>query len=668
MMRRVCQWLWYVGLAFTVVAGATPSATDELLRWEQQVSRNDPASGQAYLSLIVHHAFSAPDRAQHYAAQARQYFKQHPDPATEAMVESEAAYALIGAGRYAEAMSQSLRAAEFAREHGQDEALARAVMNRGSVRYVIGDYEGALADYQDAAKRYGALKRPDKVQKVNKNIGNVLMQLGQLPQAEQYYRELLAYATPRPAMAKDKAYAEEGLASALNRQGLTGEAVSYYRAALATLDALGSDDSRHIFLSGLSATLLKRGERQEALQVAEQGLALLHGKELGLFSAALYINKADALQALGKADDALLAAQQALSQAELQKDLKARGDAWRSLAGIYVAQKHSERAFEALRQSVSISEQLASERARSRVQVLNAAYESERAKAEIAVLNARTKAQDAALLAERDRNRLITLLVVLGIGALMFELYRRQQRRNLRQQRRLNTKLIELDKLKDQVLANTSHELRTPLNGIVGLSDLLLMEPLPEPARTHVTMIAESGRRLTRLVDDLLQLSTLKHGSVVLLREPVLLGEVVQQVITLSTPSLIGRPVQLINDIAADLPRVFADRERLLQILHNLIGNALKFTERGSVVVSAEKQDNALRVTVLDTGRGIEAEQMERIFDSFEQGDSRMNRAYQGAGLGLAIARALVRAHGGEIGVQSNPGAGSLFWFTLPVH
>lgn len=668
-MRGGSLGLLLLAVCFGAFATPARSAPEEppFLRWERAVEQAEPDAGQAYAELVRYYGLSAPKRAQAYAEQARAYFKLHPFPAAQAQVESELAYALMADGRLPEAMTQAERAMGFARSRGQEAAYARAVMNRGSVRYVIGDYENALVDYQDAAKRYQALGQLDRQQLVNKNIGNVHNQLGQYARAETYYRQIIAYCKAKPGLTRDLAFAEEGLASVLNRQGRSEEALGHYREALRLLDSLNSNDSRHIMLSGLASTHLKMGNATEALRVAEQGLALANRTAVGLFTGYLHINKAEALLAMGRHEDALLAAQQGLSQADLQKDMKAQADAWNALANIHGALGHNDRALGAMRQAIAVREKLASERASTRVAVLDAAYQSERKQNEIDLLNASSKAQHAELAAQRNRTLLVGALGLLGIGSVAFGLYWRNHRRLLLEQQRVNEKLVELDRVKDQVLANTSHELRTPLNGIVGLSELLLMEPLQGEMRTQVEMIADSGRRLTRLVNDLLQLSSLKHGKFELNCEAVELLPLVRQVLVLSRPAVHGRPVTLNNKVSEALPPVWADRERLLQVLHNLVGNAAKFTESGSVTVTAALEGARIRVSVLDTGGGIAADKLERIFDAFEQAELGMTRRHEGVGLGLAIARELVQRLGGEIGVQSTPGSGSLFWFTLPV-
>jgi two-component system sensor histidine kinase ChiS len=256
-----------------------------------------------------------------------------------------------------------------------------------------------------------------------------------------------------------------------------------------------------------------------------------------------------------------------------------------------------------------------------------------------------------------------------------------------------NAQLQRLDKLKDEFLANTSHELRTPLNGIIGLTESLIdgaTGQLPEPTIYNLEIIAFSGRRLSNLINDILDFSQLKHKNIELQIKPVGIREIVDIVVTLCQP-LIGRKnLQLINSVTPDIPLVDADENRVQQILYNLIGNAIKFTESGTVEISAnaislessqlaDKECSVtsqlqslilrskLQITISDTGIGIAEDKLERIFKSFEQADGSTAREYGGTGLGLAVTKKLVELHGGEIQVSSKVGIGSQFTFSLPI-
>ena len=233
-----------------------------------------------------------------------------------------------------------------------------------------------------------------------------------------------------------------------------------------------------------------------------------------------------------------------------------------------------------------------------------------------------------------------------------------------------NAELLRLDQLKDDFLANTSHELRTPLNGIIGLADSLLdgvAGPVNQTMDKNLRMVAQSGRRLLNLVNDLLDFSKLKHENIELRNKPVFLHGLVDAVLTVSGPLVGNKDLELINAVPEDLPPAHADEDRVLQILHNLIGNGVKFTESGAVTVSAEVKGARIFIDVKDTGIGIPDDKHQAIFKSFEQGDSSTEREYGGTGLGLTVSKQLVELHGGQITIASTVGEGSTFRFSLPL-
>ena len=233
-----------------------------------------------------------------------------------------------------------------------------------------------------------------------------------------------------------------------------------------------------------------------------------------------------------------------------------------------------------------------------------------------------------------------------------------------------NLQLERLDKLKDEFLANTSHELRTPLNGIIGIAESLLdgvTGRLPQATCSNLEMIAISGRRLNNLINDILDFSKLKHNTIELQLEPLGVREIAEIVVMLTQPLLQQKDLQLINAIPQDFPLVDGNENRLEQIFYNLVGNAIKFTDRGRVEISATVAGDYAAISVSDTGIGIPEDKLERIFESFEQVEGFTARNYEGTGLGLAITKKLVELHGGQITVKSTLEEGSQFTFTLPI-
>ncbi|WP_061024780.1 PAS domain S-box protein [Bradyrhizobium sp. CCH5-F6] len=230
--------------------------------------------------------------------------------------------------------------------------------------------------------------------------------------------------------------------------------------------------------------------------------------------------------------------------------------------------------------------------------------------------------------------------------------------------------LLRADAMKDDFLANTSHELRTPLNGIIGIGQSMLdgaTGPLSEEQKRNLGMVVASGRRLASLVNDILDFSKLRHETVELHRRPTDLHALTELVLAISRTLVGKRALRLFNRIDAQVPLVEVDEDRVQQILFNLIGNAVKFTQAGVVEVSASRQNEWLDVTVSDTGIGIGADRLETIFESFSQGDGSIVREQGGTGLGLAISRQLAELHGGGISVTSEVGVGSRFTVSLPL-
>jgi len=251
---------------------------------------------------------------------------------------------------------------------------------------------------------------------------------------------------------------------------------------------------------------------------------------------------------------------------------------------------------------------------------------------------------------------------MLGMRDLMKTMVRHLEREN--------DSLSQLDRLKDEFLANTSHELRTPLNGIIGIAESILdgaTGELNAQLRYNLSLIVSSGRRLAHLVNDILDFSKLKHRNLVLNLRPVSLRSLTDVVITILMHLTHNKPINLHNGIPDELMAVQADENRLQQILYNLIGNAIKFTEIGLIEVIARQKVDEIIVSVCDAGKGIPKEQQEQIFESFEQGDGSSEREAGGTGIGLAITRQLVELHGGKIWVESEPGQGSVFSFSLPI-
>ena len=232
-----------------------------------------------------------------------------------------------------------------------------------------------------------------------------------------------------------------------------------------------------------------------------------------------------------------------------------------------------------------------------------------------------------------------------------------------------NIELIRMDKLKDEFLANTSHELRTPLHGMIGIAESLLSNTRGTGSagtRNSLELIVGSGHRLAHLVNDILDFLRLKHKDFALEQQLLNLCALTNSVLTLTSQLAKAKSLQLINGISSDMPAVSGDQKRLQQVLYNLVGNSIKYTNQGRVEISAYQQNDEIVVCVSDTGIGIAPDQLEAIFKPFEQVAQPASRHFESSGLGLGISRQLIEMHGGRLSVESSVGEGSRFCFTLP--
>jgi two-component system sensor histidine kinase BarA len=231
---------------------------------------------------------------------------------------------------------------------------------------------------------------------------------------------------------------------------------------------------------------------------------------------------------------------------------------------------------------------------------------------------------------------------------------------------------LEASRIKSEFLANMSHEIRTPLNGIIGFTDLLLKSPSSPQQRDHLSTIRKSSEILLTIINDILDFSKIEAGKLVLDRTPFRLRDTIEEVIVMLAPAAHDKNLDLVPLVYNDVPdAIMGDPLRIKQVITNLINNAIKFTQSGEVVLRAmlDEDDSTgtrIHISITDTGVGLSQSQQQSLFHAFNQAAPSTARQYGGTGLGLVISRRLVEEMGGEIGLKSELGKGSCFWFTLP--
>lgn len=231
--------------------------------------------------------------------------------------------------------------------------------------------------------------------------------------------------------------------------------------------------------------------------------------------------------------------------------------------------------------------------------------------------------------------------------------------------------LKEAEQSKDNFLANVSHEIRTPINTICGLSEVVLREEHPEKVQKNLLMIQSAGRNLMTVVSDILDFSELQSGKMVIVNEAYNITTTINDIMNMSMSMLTEKKIELVVDCDTNIPqRLYGDEKKIRRVVMNLVNNAIKFTEEGYVGVdfSYRKEEYGINlcVTVKDTGIGMSEENMEKLFQSFSQIDTKRNREKGGLGLGLAISQSIVKAMGGVITVKSMPNKGTIIKFVIP--
>lgn len=535
-----------------------------------------------------------------------------------------------GAHRFALESFVSLH--ELAKKKGDWRLLAETKVNIGDTYLKSKQFQKALSYYEDALEIYEDKDMEEAFPELYNNIGRCYQALGDKEEAMDYYEEAIDL--------HEKMGNQEGLGYALSNLGSLYEEEHNWEKAM------------------------------ECYQHSFKGFANTndeHGKSIA------HLRQGKILMGEGRFEEAEKHFLKSLAAAEKGQDIEQLMNTYLLLSKMAEKRGDSGDAYRYYQKHEQYKDSLFQTEKERSLAIYEKRYDAERQEAESRREENEKMQHELELNQIKNSRNLVFagagLLLLLGFGVWQRSRYKYQQEKAALEEQRVK-QLQQLDQLKDEFLANTSHELRTPLNGIIGLAESLVdgvAGALPSEAVGNLNMIAASGRRLSSLVNDILDFSKLKNNELLLQIRAVDLYAVTDVVLALSKPLIKDKNIQLYNDTSTGVGLVNADENRLQQILHNLVGNAVKFTEEGVVRVSAEEKDGWLAISVSDTGIGIPKEMQERIFHSFEQVDGSSGREYGGTGLGLTVTKQLVELHGGKISVQSEEGKGSCFTFTLPL-
>lgn len=620
---------------------------------------------QNFAQQVANLARNQPDQALAIADQAIDYFNQNPlDVLSQAIVLNESAYAFYISGDYVKAMTRAKWAEQFSQENQIDQQTARSYMVQGNILQGISEFESALKHYQKALIFYRDKKVVDikNHEGVLNNIANAYFRVGQYENARSFYQESLDIAKTICG----KASAHLGFANIFSGQDHINQAIDHFQLAYQLFGQCHDQLGQELAQNGIALIYIDQGELTKALQQIESSIhSATQGQRKFRLSVMVEL-KARALEELGQLPQALEQLDLAMSFAEEINDLAQKMNLYYQKALLLEKIQDFKGAYQALNQAQDLEIQIDSIKEKQRLSVMRAEFELDKKNHEINLLSAENKYQLLQIEQNRIRQFNLIILVVFGMGLVLFVFYRRYHSKLLRNEQEVNQRLREIDLVKDRVLVNTSHEFRTPLNGIVGLSSIILDDPLlSDETRENIKLIAECGSRLHHLVEDILTLSQVKEHQLKVKLKPVEVFNLVQRLVNFLKVNAAKKGIAIEFEIEPANVQVLADENRLYQILFNLIDNAIKYSDQGVVKVKVSLQQQEVLFSVSDQGIGIPQDQISQIFKPFEQVESHQARKEEGAGLGLPIVRELIRLHNSDINVSSALGEGSCFWFTL---
>lgn len=566
-------------------------------------------------------------------------------------------------------------------------SLANGLYQKAYILNEKGDYEKSTQIYYDILKIYEGLNDPYSIATVLGSLGEQYKNAEKYDEAYDHYTKALEIFKE---LGNDENIADNyfNIGDLYYKTGDNKKALHFLNQALNLDLTLQSKWGMAYDYEAIGEVYESEQKFGDALSMHLKALEIRKELPQKRELAESYIQVASDHIVLGNHPEARKNLERAISLAEEIGAKTTLQQAYEKMATLYARAGDYENALLYKDKFMSVKDSLFNATKSRQLQELQVKYDSERKQDAIAALQKDARIKDLLLQRQQAiRNIFIALAVLIPLFAyFLFNRYRRKQREkreNEEKQRQIDEErkktqiekqrvheLKKIDRLKDEFLANTSHELRTPLNGIIGLSESLkdgAAGKLTPRAIENLDMISNSGKRLSHLVNDILDFSKLKNQDLILAIRPMDMHAVVDVVLKLSQPLLQGKNLKLINSVPKDIPLVEADENRVQQILHNLVGNAIKFTHKGQVEVRAEEMKDRLSVSVSDTGIGIAKEKFDSIFNSFEQADGSTQREYGGTGLGLSVSKQLVELHGGTIGVRSEIGKGSTFSFTLPI-
>ena len=686
--RFMIRCLFFLILTVNASATAAQELTDEeKYRQEYQTAPSDTARINALRKLGTTFAFNQPDSAIKLTKLALAAAKKAGWTKGIAQCSLNLGVYFQSSTAYDSSLAYTNLALDAATKLNDNNRLALIYINRGTLFTITARYEAALADLMQAIKLSEAEKNKDRLARAS-------ISLSQLYMYQENWTAALPWTEKALALQTELGNEQQIGICKLNLGGLYLKLGNQDAAETTLLDAMriAEDNSDYQNMANtaisLSDVYQEKGNRALAISYLKQAVAVsTQIDNMNLLSTASY----NLGNAYFESKDYPRALQSYTAGFESVKGVKEQEyEQLICLEGI--AKTHSvsgdyKSAYTALSQAMLLKDSVNQRLQNKKLLELQAQFETEQKDKAIALLNKDKLIQSEEVRRQRELKNIFIAgaVLLLLIAALLWNrsVIKQRSARELAAKNILveqaRQRAEKSEQFKSQFLANMSHEIRTPMNAVMGMTNLMLDEPQSKTNSHYLSVIKHASENLLVIINDILDLSKLEAGMMVAEKIPFALQEVVTSIRDTLQLKADEKGLLFITDIAAHIPPVMiGDPSRLSQVLLNLAGNAIKFTETGSITIAIEaiekKNEQALpeneihlRFSVSDTGIGIEKEKLSKIFESFTQANTSDTRKFGGTGLGLTISKSLVELLGGKLEVESEPGAGSVFSFILPM-
>lgn len=555
--------------------------------------------------------------------------------------------------------------------HGRNTKLQGDLMrSRGAIAATSGNIVEALQDYQRAHDIFRTAGEVRSQAISLQDIGQIYSDAGDYPRALDYYSEAGELYSADPGF---RLSTFNNRAEVLRLLGRYDAAERDYEGALKSARELNSPLLQVQILANLASAETERHKFGAASDAIADALRLSRAGDAASLRPAVYAAAAKLKAAQGDVAGAAALLRETFAGEDLTKTTMPNKEFHATAADVFEKLGDHAMALQHLRAFERLDKEASRLTASAASQLMAARFDFQNQKQKIFERDARIHQQQAEF-----RTRLLLglvaaatiVLVLLLISALRIRKSRNETRAANVVLNQTNTALEKALKAKTEFLATTSHEIRTPLNGILGMAQILLTNPrLDAEAREQVQVVFGAGEAMRALVDDILDVAKMETGDVAVVQEDVAFRAVLEDAARLWSGHAAAKDIALHLDIGGAPARILCDGARLRQIIGNLLSNAVKFTREGSVTLRAHAADDSelLVVEVEDSGIGIPADHLERVFEAFHQVDGGLNRQFSGTGLGLSICRKLAHALGGELTVVSAVGSGSRFTLRVPL-